>query len=145
MVRLICFSLTCKCQVSTSDVLLALLYIYIHRERIYQQRYRCRYINILKIHCGILLPNFSYNAMKSCYVTTCCVSVTLIPWILHWDMVHWDMDLNLQNGQMTFMSLYPSLVVLDVLLHMYKWRNFVAKIPRTDNYFSLMASSWIPS
>ena len=42
------------------------IYIYIHRERIYQQRYRCRYINILKIHFGILLPNFSYNAMKSC-------------------------------------------------------------------------------
>ena len=73
--------------------------------------------------------------MKSCYPTTCCVSLTLIPWFLHWDMVHWDMDVNLQNGQLTFMSLHPLLVVLNVLHHRDELRNFLAKIPRTNKYF----------
>lgn len=122
------------------------IYMHIHREKIYQQRYRYIYVNILKIHLWILLRNFSYHAMKSCYATTCYVSLTLILWFLHWDMVHWDVDFNwkLQNGQWTLTTLHPSLFVLDVLLHRDEWRNFLAKIPRTNKYFFLMASSWIP-
>ena len=120
------------------------IYMHIHREKIYQQRYRYIYINILKIHFWILLQNFSYHAMKSWYPTTCCVSLTLLPWFLHWDMVHWDMGVNLQNGQLTFMSLHPSLVVLNVLLHRDEWRNFWQKFPELISTFSLMALSWIP-
>ena len=106
------------------------------------------YINILKIHFWVLFRNFSYHAMKSCYRSTCYVSITLIPWLLHWDMVHWDMDRNLQNGQLTSMSLHPSLVLLDALLHKDGRRNFVAKIPRTYKCFfsnGLILNSFIIS